>query len=204
MSLDEYKLIYGKESIISEFRFKQLNTMQGRKRPDHSENMVGKNNPMFGKKRSLKEKELISKNRKNKGLGISGKYQRTYEIRTKIRNSLIKYFESLPKKDKTEFKKYWNSVWRETRKWISVLFEQWDGKCYYTEIELITDTNKFKDKNYRTVDHKISIIFGFKNNISPNTIGGIDNLCICSRSFNCAKRGKTIYQQIIYQAEKLL
>ena len=191
ISLDKYKNIYGKNSTLCVSRLKQISTLKGKKRPDHSKKMSGKNNPMFGKKRTDKEKILISKNRKGKGVGIAGKYKRTVIIKNKIRTGLIKYYDSLPKKDLSLFKKYWNEVWRETRKWINMLYENWNGRCYYTNQKLITDINKSKTKLYHSIDHKNSIIYGFKNNINPVKIGGIKNLCICSRSINSIKKGKT-------------
>jgi hypothetical protein len=89
--------------------------------------------------------------------------------------------------NKTEFRKYWTLVWRETRKYKKKLFELWNGKDHYTGEFLITNDKSFNDKRYRTIDHKTSISYGFKNNINPKEIGKIDNLCICSRSTNSKK-----------------
>ena len=44
---------------------------------------------------------------------------------------------------------------------------------------------------YYTMDHKISLFYGFNYNIEPSIIGGIDNLCICSRYINSVKGLKT-------------
>ena len=41
---------------------------------------------------------------------------------------------------------------------------------------------------YPTMDHKISVFYGFINSIDPNFIGSIDNLCITKRSINSKKR----------------
>ena len=45
------------------------------------------------------------------------------------------------------------------------------------------------DKNYPTIDHKISIFCGFKNGISC-IIGNINNLCITKRGINSSKNKK--------------
>lgn len=42
--------------------------------------------------------------------------------------------------------------------------------------------------NYPTIDHKISVYYGFINNISPEEIGDISNLCITKRWINSTKR----------------
>jgi hypothetical protein len=72
------------------------------------------------------------------------------------------------------------------------LYENWDGNDYYDD-ELIkgylshTSTHRF----YPTIDHKISVYFGFMNDISPEEIGALDNLCITKRYINSMK-GKLI------------
>ena len=48
------------------------------------------------------------------------------------------------------------------------------------------------DKQYPTIDHKTSILYGFLNKILPSEIGNIDNLCITKRSINSSKYGKTL------------
>jgi hypothetical protein len=45
----------------------------------------------------------------------------------------------------------------------------------------------YNNETYPSVDHKISVFFGFSNNIDPKEIGKIDNLCICSRWSNHKK-----------------
>lgn len=42
--------------------------------------------------------------------------------------------------------------------------------------------------NYPTIDHKKSVHYGFINNISPEEISNISNLCITKRSINSTKR----------------
>jgi hypothetical protein len=71
---------------------KRSKTLIGIKRPNHSKLMSGKNNPMYGRKRTDEEKELISKNRKGKGIGVSGLYIRTDEIKEKTSEGVTKAY----------------------------------------------------------------------------------------------------------------
>ncbi len=65
-------------------------------------------------------------------------------------------------------------------------------ECFYTNLNI--NNNKEYDYNmftYATIDHKTSIIKGFENNIPPEVIGGIDNICWCAKFINSIKREKT-------------
>lgn len=87
ITLDEYKEMFGTKDLVSEKTSNGLAVMRGKKRPEHSKRMSGKNNPMYGG-HSKETKEKISRNRKDKGIGVSGKYKRTNEIRNKISKSV--------------------------------------------------------------------------------------------------------------------
>jgi hypothetical protein len=74
---------------------------------------------------------------------------------------------------------------------------------FYTNEKLITNeefrkNNPNKQLNTNllqpTIDHKLSIFYGFNNEIPANLIGFIDNLCICSRLSNCQKQKKIEFQ----------
>jgi hypothetical protein len=116
-------------------------------------------------------------------------------------------------KDIDLFKKYYKEVWHETRKWIKKLYETWDGLCYYTRQKLIS-TKEYKKLNPKqhpnsnvllpSIDHKISILFGYLNKISPEVIGNINNLVICSKHYNSFKNHRTEEEQLIYHMNKLL
>lgn len=117
-----------------------------------------------------------------------------------------KYMESIGKwvslKTLTKFEKYRRAVNKETRKNKKNLFALWNGLCYYTNKKLIT-LNEWREMNnnlspsrnslHPTIDHKISIVHGFVNSISPEIIGGLDNLCICARYVNVKKNYKNFY-----------
>jgi hypothetical protein len=91
ISYDEYVEKYGKECMLCEKTRNKIG-FKGKKRPDHSKRMSGSGNPMSGKKRTDEEKELMSKNRKGKGIGVAGKYERTKEIRERISNGVAKAY----------------------------------------------------------------------------------------------------------------
>ncbi len=84
---------------------------------------------------------------------------------------------------------YRNEVRRITKYNIKLFLENWDGCDYYNN-EYIMDnyTLDKNDLNYPTIDHKISVYYGFINNISPEEISSIDNLCITKRFINSKKR----------------
>lgn len=74
------------------------------------------------------------------------------------------------------------------------MFENWDGKDYYDD-EYIKEylLLPYGNKKYPTIDHKISIYYGFINNISPDEIGKLENLYITKRTIN-SKKSKNEYQ----------
>ncbi len=89
----------------------------------------------------------------------------------------------------TEYKSYRTECRRITEKNLKKLLENWDGFDYYDR-EWIGDNFNLEhnEKKYPTIDHKISVYYGFKNGISPEIVGAIDNLCITKRSINSKKR----------------
>jgi len=95
--------------------------------------------------------------------------------------------EWIPSDQKTEFELYSREVWNETKKHKKKLFSTWNGKCYYTGVELDKNQN-YNNETYPTIDHRICVFYGFNNNISPKEIGNISNLSVCSRWSNRAKQ----------------
>lgn len=69
-----------------------------------------------------------------------------------------------------------------------VLLTIWDGNDYYDN-EYIKENFKLvcTDRLYPTIDHKISVLNGFKNKIPVDIIAGIDNLCFTKMFLNCSK-----------------
>lgn len=92
------------------------------------------------------------------------------------------------------FKEYRNLVNIETRKNRKELFLNWDGYDFYDNQYIRENYNlDFKDKSYPSIDHKISVLFGFKNKIDPYEIGKLENLCITTRSNNSIKHSKNSF-----------
>lgn len=87
--------------------------------------------------------------------------------------------------------KYKKDVMRLTYRNKKILFENWDGYDYYDN-EYIKDNYNlhYYDPNYPTIDHKISIKYGFDNNISIEEISNINNLCITKKRINTSKYTK--------------
>lgn len=110
------------------------------------------------------------------------------EIRkmTRIENGL-----QIPDHLVPEYRKYRLEVNRMTNKIKNSILEIWDGNDYYDD-EYIKDNFSLNpnDRNFPHFDHKISVIYGFKNNISPELIGDIDNICITKQWINGMKREK--------------
>ena len=110
------------------------------------------------------------------------------EIYKKILSSKINNGYNIPTENMSEWEVYKSSVRNITNRNKKRLYEEWDGFDYYDD-ELIKGylsyghTHRF----YPTIDHKISVIFGFINSIQPEEIGDISNLCITKRYINSMK-----------------
>jgi len=67
-------------------------------RSEHSERMSGSGNPLFAVGHTPSAKDKIRQNRRGKGVGVSGKYFRSKDIREKISLGLVRYYEARPDK----------------------------------------------------------------------------------------------------------
>ena len=107
------------------------------------------------------------------------------------KSKLKRISKGLQCQDISEFKRYTNKVISITSRNKNTVIENWNGEDYYDNNDIkenfSLDPN---DKNYPTIDHKISVLYGFLNDISPDIIGSIDNLCITTRSNNSSKGEK--------------
>jgi hypothetical protein len=135
--------------------------------------IIGKKNPMYGKPVSIERIEKQRIKKLQKGIWKTEKERKVYC-------------------------NYWLKVQVETRKFLKELFEGWDGLDYYTKqfIRILPERDI-------TVDHKISVYYGFINNISPKEIGKLENLCITSRKINSQKNKLTEEQFLRGNNEKL-
>lgn len=105
----------------------------------------------------------------------------------------------IPKKLLSNYSIYRKKVKEYTNKHRKELYGKWTGLDFYTNEKLVS-TLEWKDKNKSisvsrnelqpTIDHKIPIAYGYIHNIDPEIIGGIENLCICSRKNNITKNSQ--------------
>jgi len=94
----------------------------------------------------------------------------------------------IPIESVDDFKKYRKIVNRITNRNRKKMFENWNGIDFYDNRNIIDNLKlSSNDMLYPTIDHKISLYQGFKENIPPYIIGGIDNLCITKRRINLLK-----------------
>jgi hypothetical protein len=103
----------------------------------------------------------------------------------------LKNGKKIPDHLKPSYKIYQEKVRILTNNSKKELFQIWNGIDYYDN-EYIKDNLelKFYDKNYPTIDHKLSIYYGFLNKIDPYIIADINNLCITKRKHNSKKGTK--------------
>ena len=106
-----------------------------------------------------------------------------------VKNKMIKTKQSLglylQDYDRSDFLNYKLKVKSYTNKNKKELYEFWNGYDFYDN-EYIKGNNK-NDRNYPTIDHKISVKYGFENGISPEEISKLSNLCITKRGINSSK-----------------
>jgi transcription elongation factor Elf1 len=168
---------------------------------DECKDKIAKNNiQKYGVKTTLLCKDVIDKRKKT----MLDKYgtDNFWEIR--IPNTNKKFiFQELKSKDNDikdpsinydeiydeNYYLYRNEVRRLTKKSVKKLLENWNGKDYY-DGEFIKDNFNLShlDKNYPTIDHKISVYYGYKNKIDPKLISSVDNLCMTKHRINSLKR----------------
>jgi len=144
----------------------------------------------FKNKLKSKKDEII-KSIKNTCLERYGfdNVSKVESVKNKSRKTKINLGYIIPDELLTEWEIYKKYVRNLTRKSSKILYENWNGHDYYDD-EFIkgyltyTHTHRF----YPTIDHKISVYYGFINNIPPEEISSIDNLCITKRFINSKKR----------------
>lgn len=124
--------------------------------------------------------------------GCDYTFQNT-QVKEKIKNSKIKSGNQVPDENLSAWQIYKRDVRVETYKFKKQLFEEWNGYDFY-DGEYIKENFSLlhTNRNYPTIDHKISIHYGFLNNIPVNEIGNIKNLCITKRSINSSKNNRPI------------
>jgi len=107
--------------------------------------------------------------------------------KTKVKNGTIVSEDSLE-----GFELYKKIVYRLTYKNKKLLLKNWNGYDYYDD-EYIKNNFILESRSpdYPTLDHKISIRYGYDNNISHEIISDINNLCMTKKRINTSKYTKT-------------
>jgi len=110
----------------------------------------------------------------------------SHQLKRKITN--IKNGNQIPDNLITPFLLYKRKCRNLTNKVKGELFSNWDGYDYY-DGEFIKNNLLLNHKVniYPTIDHKITIWYGFMNNLTVEEISSINNLCITKRSINSRK-----------------
>jgi hypothetical protein len=195
MHLEEYRIKQRdnlKISLTKEVLEKRKNTCQEK----YGVNVPCKNDEIKDKlkntinSKSLLEKEEIKQKRENTSLERYGVYNvnQIEEVLIKSKNTRIKKGNQIPDDKLSSFKLYRKKVTSLTNKNKRELFNLWDGKDFYDN-EYIKDNlnlNKYS-RLYPTIDHKTSVFYGFINNIQPEEISKMENLCITKRTNNSKK-----------------
>ncbi len=113
----------------------------------------------------------------------------------KSKNTKIKNGYVIPDDKLDDWNLYRRNVRKITERNRDNLLDNWDGIDYY-DGEYIKDNFNLihTHVNYPTLDHKISIIYGFKNDIDPNEIASLENICMTKRTNNSSKSSLTEYE----------
>lgn len=90
--------------------------------------------------------------------------------------------------DLTDWTLYKNKVRSQTLKNKKELFEKWDGLDFYDGESIRENLGlHYFDPKYPTIDHKVSVYYGFINGIDSECISDLSNLAITKRIINIKK-----------------
>ena len=160
---------------------------------DHENKVKTTNLQKYGTEYVFQNEEIKSKSKMTnlKKYGSEHILQ-SEKFKLKIKNTRIKNGNQIPDDLRTEYSFYESKVNSLTRKVKKKLFENWNGYDYYDN-EYIKENFNLKNYSplYPTIDHKISIFYGYNNAILAEEIADIDNLCITKRSINSSKNSLT-------------
>lgn len=114
---------------------------------------------------------------------------KTQSFQDKLKETRILKGLQLPDSEVEPFKLYRREVDKLTNRVKSKLYSVWSGYDYY-DSEYIKDNIIFKFRP--SIDHIISVYYGYINNIPASVIADISNLCITKVINNCRKGSKLI------------
>jgi len=112
-------------------------------------------------------------------------------IKQKMKKTRIEKKLQLPDEMIDDFILYKRKVDGITKISKKVLLNSWNGYDYYDN-EYIKNNFELngQNPNYPSIDHKTSVFYGYQNNIPPEIIGNIDNLCFTKNYINSLKNIK--------------
>ena len=138
---------------------------------------------------------------------IVERYGATHESKTeegqlKRKLTRINRGNQIPDEKLTEFFLYRKRIDNFTDNIRDIFIEKWDGFDFY-DGEYIKDNFNLDPGNklYPTIDHKISVHYGFANGLQIENIANLDNLCFTKRGLN-AKKGNKNYDVFINELKK--
>jgi|688.fasta_scaffold258370_1 hypothetical protein len=111
-------------------------------------------------------------------------------FKNKMKNTRIDRGNQIPDELLDDFYIYRRKVDNLTKLNHKYLYSNWDGYDYY-DGEYIKNNDISDKKNYPSIDHKISVYYGFINNITVEKISSLENLCITKIKINSSKRNLT-------------
>jgi len=132
----------------------------------------------------VKSKGIIS-NLKNWGVVHDSKLSSQQEKRKQTR---IKRGNQIPDHLLESYFLYRRKVDNISDRLKNDMLKDWNGYDYY-DGEYIKDNFSLtaQNVNYPTLDHKISVFYGFSNNLDIEQIANIDNLCFTKNRLNSQK-----------------
>lgn len=195
-NLKEYGCENSFQSDLIKLKIKQTNLLKyGVEYPSQSDDIRSKIqktlNENYGVENPAKSEEIKLKIKKT----CIDKYDsHCFLSSEKMKLIRIKNGTKIPDELKTEYEKYRDKVRYLTNKLKKYILETWDGFDYY-DGEYIRGNFKYRwsNKKYPTMDHKVSIYFGFINNIKPEEISDTSNICITKRGINSSKNSRSIH-----------
>ena len=135
------------------------------------------------------------------------KYGATHDSKTKegqLKRKLtrISRGNQIPDKKLSEFFLYRKRIDNFTDNIRDIFIEKWDGIDFY-DGEYIKDNFNLDSGNklYPTIDHKVSVYYGFTNGLKIEDIANLDNLCFTKRGLN-AKKGNKNHDVFIEELKK--
>lgn len=144
------------------------------------------------------QNDIIKKRIKSASLNKYGfdNPMKNENVKNKMKITRIKNGNQIPDDLLTDFAKYRKIINSMTYKHKKELFSNWSGYDYYDD-EYIKENFVLGKENslYPTIDHKVSVFYGFVNNIDPKDISNIENLCITKKYINSQKHKNITYER---------